>query len=66
MEIYFYYNPEEKQTRWEPGCFEEYEFYKILINGKRISVDLEDHLIEFFGDKWIEELIEIREFYKGD
>ena len=56
MEVYFYYTKGIK-TSWEnPGCPEEFEFYKIQINDKDISLDLEDHLIEYFENKWIEEL----------
>ena len=56
MTVYFEYIPEEMQTWDHPGCQEEFEFYKIEINDKEIGQDLEEHLIDFYGDDWAEEL----------
>ena len=50
------YQPEE----WDHGyrvCPEDIEIDILFINGDRISVALEDHLIETYGDTWKGEII---------
>ena len=56
IEIIFSYSPGERGTHWEPPVPEDIELESLTVNGKKVSTDLEDHLFEFYGEKWVEEI----------
>jgi hypothetical protein len=59
LTVYYDYEPEQKQTWYDPDFPEEFEFIKIICNGKRIGLALEEHLIETFSEAWEIELQEL-------
>jgi hypothetical protein len=55
--ITYTYMPDQPQTRSDPGCPAEVEFFDITINGQEISSDLEELLFDVLGDKWEENVL---------
>lgn len=64
MTVYFNGSRGQEATFDDPGYDDEIEFMKIEVEGNRLDIDLEDHLIDTFGEDWELELNEIR-FERG-
>jgi len=57
INVYFYYEPGEPMTWWEPGYPEEYEIAQATIDGVGLDIELDEKAVAMLT----EELIKIRE-----
>ena len=58
LTVYFNFTPGQMKTFYDPGFEEDIEFIMIECNHYPIDDELESHLIEYFGNAWIKELID--------